>query len=219
MEEAIATAFGVSLEAVRRANLLLGDIGETARLAQQRRLAEAGLIPFRPVKFMLASPEETATDIWERMTGKSGFASDDPAEKGRAGCPQPAASDGAMETSRTAGSAAVWVEDKYDGIRCQLHKVGERIALYSRDLKEITGAFLEIADAARDLPGNWILDGELLAMRGEQVLAARRAAAHSAANPRVPCAVAGRVWSGAHHAGALSRRDWKRVPRGPRPRQ
>jgi len=75
-----------------------------------------------------------------------------------------------METSRPAGSAAVWVEDKYDGIRCQLHKVGERIALYSRDLKEITGAFLEIADAARDLPGYWILDGELLAMRVDQVL-------------------------------------------------
>src|SRR5438045_9414221 len=64
----------------------------------------------------------------------------------------------------------VWLEDKYDGIRCQLHKAGERVALYSRDLKEITETFFDVADAARKLPGELILDGEILAMRGEQVL-------------------------------------------------
>ena len=64
----------------------------------------------------------------------------------------------------------VWLEDKYDGIRCQLHKVDGRVALYSRDLKEITTTFLDIADLARALPCDVILDGELIAMRGDLVL-------------------------------------------------
>jgi len=44
------------------------------------------------------------------------------------------------------------------------------VALYSRDLKEITSTFFDIADAARQLPGDLILDGEILAMCGGQVL-------------------------------------------------
>jgi len=51
-----------------------------------------------------------------------------------------------------------------------LHKVGGRVALYSRDLKEITSTFLELADAARKIPTNFIFDGEILAMQGEEVL-------------------------------------------------
>jgi len=62
------------------------------------------------------------------------------------------------------------LEDKYDGIRCQLHKLGERVALYSRDLKEITLTFPELADAARRIRSDVILDGEILAMRGEEIL-------------------------------------------------
>ncbi len=64
----------------------------------------------------------------------------------------------------------VWLEDKYAGIRCQLHKVGSRVALFSRDLKEVSAAFEEIALSARNLTGDVVLDGEILAMQGEQVL-------------------------------------------------
>jgi DNA ligase-1 len=161
VEEAVAKAFNASLDGVRRAHLLLGDIGETARLAQQRRLAEAGLVPFRPVKFMLASPAESTAEIWERTVQRAaGVAT---AESG-------AAAAGDTARRQDAGGTLVWLEDKYDGVRCQVHKVGERVALYSRDLKEITNTFFDIADAARKLPGDLILDGEILAMRGEQVL-------------------------------------------------
>src|SRR5215472_6866109 len=41
VEEAIAKAFSASLADVQRANMLLGDIGETLRLAAQSRLHEA----------------------------------------------------------------------------------------------------------------------------------------------------------------------------------
>ncbi|PYI83388.1 MAG: hypothetical protein DME26_15050 [Verrucomicrobia bacterium] len=67
VEDAIALGFNVPAEEVRQVNLLLGNISETAVLAQKGQLRSASLLPFRPVKFMLASPEATAQDIWERI--------------------------------------------------------------------------------------------------------------------------------------------------------
>jgi DNA ligase-1 len=64
----------------------------------------------------------------------------------------------------------VWVEDKYDGIRCQLHRLGSEVRLYSRDLHDISTQFPEVVAAARDLPWDGILDGELLAWRDGSVL-------------------------------------------------
>ena len=64
----------------------------------------------------------------------------------------------------------VWVEDKYDGIRCQLHRLGHEVRLYSRDLHDISTQFPEVIAAARDLPWDGILDGELLAWRDGTVL-------------------------------------------------
>ena len=58
---------------------------------------------------------------------------------------------------------AVWVEDKYDGIRCQLHRHADRVALYSRDLKDVTRQFPEITAAAAGLSHDVMLDGEVLA--------------------------------------------------------
>ena len=42
----------------------------------------------------------------------------------------------------------VWVEDKYDGIRCQLHSAGTTVRLYSRDLHDIGGQYPEVVRAA-----------------------------------------------------------------------
>jgi ATP-dependent DNA ligase len=64
----------------------------------------------------------------------------------------------------------VWVEDKYDGIRCQLHRLGSEIRLYSRDLHDVSSQFPEVVAAARDLPWDGILDGEILAWRDGTVL-------------------------------------------------
>lgn len=60
VEEAIAKAFGCAWDDVQRANMLLGDIGETLRLAAGGRLAEARMRVFHPLGFMLASPAESA---------------------------------------------------------------------------------------------------------------------------------------------------------------
>ncbi|HET9344655.1 MAG TPA: ATP-dependent DNA ligase [Candidatus Limnocylindrales bacterium] len=64
----------------------------------------------------------------------------------------------------------VWVEDKYDGIRAQLHKLGEEVRLYSRDLHDVSGQFPEVVQAATSLSWSGILDGEILAYRSGAVL-------------------------------------------------
>jgi DNA ligase-1 len=64
----------------------------------------------------------------------------------------------------------VWVEDKYDGIRAQLHKRGPDVRLYSRDLHDISGQFPEVVMAARDLPWDAVIDGEILGYKDGLVL-------------------------------------------------
>jgi DNA ligase-1 len=62
VEEAIAKAFDAKLRDIQRANMLLGDIGETLRLSAQGRLSEAKMRLFHPIGFMLASPADSAED-------------------------------------------------------------------------------------------------------------------------------------------------------------
>ncbi|TME79561.1 MAG: ATP-dependent DNA ligase, partial [Chloroflexi bacterium] len=76
--------------------------------------------------------------------------------------------DAAAIMRRVGGEA--WVEDKYDGIRGQLHKEGDRVVLYSRDLNEVTAAFPEVVAAAGAVPHDVLLDGELLAYKDGAVL-------------------------------------------------
>lgn len=61
------------------------------------------------------------------------------------------------------GATEVWLEDKLDGIRAQLHAHAGEVAIYSRDLRPITATFPEIAAAARGLDA--VLDGEIVAWR------------------------------------------------------
>ncbi len=65
---------------------------------------------------------------------------------------------------------AFFVEDKYDGIRAQVHKQGARVAIFSRTLDQVTHRFPELIAPLHVLPGEFILDGEILAARGERIL-------------------------------------------------
>jgi DNA ligase-1 len=162
VEEAVAAAFARPPEEVRQANLLVGDIGKTALLAAENRLGDIELVPFRPVKFMLASPEATAAAVFERVR-----------ENARRLSPQtdsPPEDLSIRQQLEQPVEQAAWVEDKYDGVRCQLHKLGKRVALFSRDLKDITATFPELADRVRGVTEDFVLDGEIVAMRGEEVL-------------------------------------------------
>jgi len=66
---------------------------------------------------------------------------------------------------------AAWiVEDKYDGIRAQVHFDRGAVRIYSRGLDEITPAFPEIVAAFATLSGNGLMDGEILAWRDGRAL-------------------------------------------------
>jgi DNA ligase-1 len=62
VEEAIAKAYGGTLAQVQRANMLLGDIGQTLELAAVTKLDQATMRMFHPLGFMLASPVESAEE-------------------------------------------------------------------------------------------------------------------------------------------------------------
>ena len=129
VEDAIARAYGVKVEAVQWTNMLLGDLGETAVMARHGRLGEAHMRLFHPIKFMLASPADSPDDVAKQMPG--GFL----------------------------------VEDKFDGVRAQVHKQGDRLAIFSRTLDEVAHRYPELHDPLLALPGEFILDGEILGWR------------------------------------------------------
>lgn len=68
------------------------------------------------------------------------------------------------------GAETVWTEEKYDGVRCQLHRQGARVELFSRDLKETTSAFPELVEAAPSIGHDVLFDAEVLAHRDGRVL-------------------------------------------------
>ena len=60
------------------------------------------------------------------------------------------------------------IEDKFDGIRAHAHKSGSRVALFSRTLDDVTAQFPEVAVALGVPPGEYLLDGELVAWKREE---------------------------------------------------
>ena len=74
------------------------------------------------------------------------------------------------KTAESAGSAIeelgeAFVEWKLDGARIQVHRIGEEVRVYTRNLRDITGSLPEVVDQARSLDaGVFILDGESLLM-------------------------------------------------------
>jgi DNA ligase-1 len=90
---------------------------------------------------MLATPEPTAQAVWERFADAAGTNR------------EPASS----------APAAVYLEDKFDGIRAQLHRSAQQVEIFSRDLRRITDQFSELADQARNFQEELIIDGEIIA--------------------------------------------------------
>jgi DNA ligase-1 len=143
VEEAIGVAFERELKQVRHAVMLLGDVRHVVAMAAADTLGDARMKLFHPLGFMLASPVETVDEALERFrTEVAAEAVDDV-------LPQ------------------ALLEDKYDGIRAQLH-CGDldqpgHVALFSRSRDDMTESFPEIAEAFSVFEKPVILDGELLA--------------------------------------------------------
>jgi DNA ligase 1 len=121
---------------VKRANMLLGDIGETLRLASAEKLADARLRLFHPIDFMLASPVESAE---EAVSYFANAAVEDKYDGIRA-------------------QAHIGRGEPGGG------EAGDREArLFSRTRDEITESFPEVPPALAGLRQDAILDGEIVA--------------------------------------------------------
>jgi DNA ligase-1 len=132
--DAIAHAFKREREAVARANMLTGDIGDAALRAKHGTLDEPTLAHFSPIGMMLATPVLDLAEVAQRF-------------------PPPYV-----------------VEDKYDGVRAQVHKAGDRVELYSRTFDRVTGRYPELIEAITRVPGSFVLDAEVLAFDGDRAV-------------------------------------------------
>ncbi len=133
--QAIAGAFGRTFPQVRRAQLLVGDLGEVAVLAKHDALERASFRLFHPIQFMLATPQEDARKAAETMAGK-----------------------------------AFYAENKFDGIRAQVHKQGYEVAIYTRTMERCDESYPDVTQAVRQLPGDFLLDGEIVPYAKGKVL-------------------------------------------------
>ena len=191
VEEAIGVAYGRELKQVRHAVMLVGDLREVVAMALEDTLADARMRLFHPLGFMLASPVETVEEAIERFQqevqaekkGAGGAASVDDVD---------AEASKEEESDDLPGADALTraqMEDKYDGIRAQLH-CGDahdpgRVALFSRSRDDMTLSFPEIAEAFSVIDKPLILDGELLAWIPPTNDDAGRALPFSSLQPRI----------------------------------
>ncbi|HJO04933.1 MAG TPA: ATP-dependent DNA ligase [Acidobacteriota bacterium] len=134
VEEAIALAFDQPPSAVRRAHMLLGDIGMAAEHAAAETLGDVSLQAQRPVRVMLAHSCNSAASVLEILR------------------------------------PPVVAEDKFDGIRAQMHIAPGEQRLYSRALEDFTHFFPELRAGIDGMAGEWILDGEVVAWLEDRCL-------------------------------------------------
>lgn len=78
--------------------------------------------------------------------------------------------DSAAVWQRLGARGTVWLEDKLDGIRAQIHCAQGRVEIFSRDLRRITDSFPEVSAAARELGRSAVFDGEILAWEAGRAL-------------------------------------------------
>jgi DNA ligase-1 len=150
VEDSIARAFGQPLSKVSLANMLMGDIGETAVRARRDELHQVSMRLFHPLKFMLATAAADLSDIARTMPEE--FFVEDKFDGIRAQAHVQAID----EPVKTA--SAVTIEN------------GKRIALYSRTMDEITHRFPELFAPLSNLKQDVILDGEIVPARDGLIL-------------------------------------------------
>ena len=130
--DAVAKAAGVPVDALRRAAMFLGDLGEAAALARTggaEALDGVGLQVLTAIQPMLAA---TSPDVATALVDCGGMAS---------------------------------VEWKLDGARIQVHRCGDDVRVYTRNLNEIGERLSAVTAAVRALRcERVVLDGEALGL-------------------------------------------------------
>ena len=145
--------------------ILTGDlrIGLREGLVEEA-IARAFEVPLEQVKeanMLLGDIGATASLASRKQLGRTELSIFRPI-KCMLATPEPTA-EAIWERFAEQNAASVFVEDKFDGIRAQLHRDSERAEIYSRDLRRITDQFPELAEQARKFDVDLILDGEIVA--------------------------------------------------------
>ena len=136
--EAVALAAGLEAEAVRRATMLAADLGRVAHAALTQ--GAAGLTRFHVELFRPLQPmlAQAADDVKDALA----------------------------RLGQGEGEGGAAFEYKLDGARIQVHKAGDEVRVFSRQLNDVTQAVPEVVEAVRRLPlADAILDGEAIALR------------------------------------------------------
>jgi DNA ligase 1 len=168
VEEAIAFAFNAQPADVRRAVMLTGSLPEVTSMAISGSLQQAHMRLFHALGFMLASPVATVEEALVRFSEEiaaehSGVSEALPVEERT---PEQAVATTADTTPQQAVREAQ-LEDKYDGMRAQLHcgdpSQSGRVVLFSRNREDIGESFPELIEAFEQIHEPAILDGEIVA--------------------------------------------------------
>ena len=124
-----------------------------------RGLERATAIPRTTLAQRIAGEWDAIPDEWERITGPE-------REEDDLARPYPFFLAHPLDQAPDElGEVVGWqVEWKWDGIRGQVVRRGDTVALWSRGEELVTGAFPEVSDAAAALPDGTVLDGEILAV-------------------------------------------------------
>jgi DNA ligase 1 len=140
--DATAKAFGVPLAAVRRAAMLAGDLPRVAVIARDQGEAGLAAVGLTVLRGVQPMLAQTAADVPEAL---------------------------ALATGNGDGRLAS-VEWKLDGARIQVHRRGDEVRIYTRNLNDVTDRLPGIVDLARSLPATaLVLDGEAVGV-GEDEL-------------------------------------------------
>jgi len=72
------------------------------------------------------------------------------------------AQEDSAEAARTMAGRVFLAEHKFDGIRAQVHKQGSDVVIYTRTMDRCEDSYPDVVAAIRDLPGDFLLDGEIV---------------------------------------------------------
>jgi DNA ligase-1 len=124
-------------------------------------IAQAFELPADRIAQRLAGTWEPTPESWARLIADAAIDDD------RSDQPYPFFLASALEQAvETLGLSSDWLAEwKWDGIRAQLIRRGDAVAVWSRGEERLDGRFPEIERAALALPSGCVLDGEILAWR------------------------------------------------------
>jgi DNA ligase-1 len=80
------------------------------------------------------------------------------------------AQEDSAEAAETMAGRTFYAEDKFDGIRAQVHKQGDQVVIYTRTMEQCEASYPDVVAAVTTLPGDFLIDGEIVPYENGSVL-------------------------------------------------